>query len=162
MVKACIESVFNAAAAGDAKGSLIGPVIEKVHRLLASSDEAVSVDVVRGVYEEQQWDENASLDLQQFTMLWTATVGDKDVMPVKLHEVSAADEKISESFGGGIMSRAEAVFCGAAVGDAKGWLASPGVEGVHMLLEGSDESVSVEAIRKVYKVQEWDERRRLI
>ena len=73
---------------------------------MTSSDEAVSVDVVRGVYEEQQWDENALLDLQQFTMLWTATVGDKDVMPVKMPEVLAADEKISESFGEGIMSRA--------------------------------------------------------
>ena len=63
-----------------------------------------------------------------------------------------------ESSEDGVMSRAEAVFCGAAVGDAKGWLASPGVEGVHMLLEGSDESVSVEAIRKVYKDQEWDQK----
>ena len=96
MVKACIESVFNAAAAGDAKGSLIGPGIEKVHRLLASSDEAVSVDDVRGVYEEQQWDENALLDLQQFTTLWAATIGDKDVVPVKVPEVSAAGEKINE------------------------------------------------------------------
>ena len=153
-----MQSVFDGAAVGDSKGARIGPGIEKVHQLLASSDEAVSVDDVRGVYEEQQWDENALLDLQQFTTLWAATVGDKDVVPVKVPEVSAAGEKINESFEKGIMSKAEAVFCGATVGDAKGWLPSPGVEGVHILMVGADESVSVEAIRKVYKDQKWDEK----
>ena len=125
MAKASIESVFNGAAVGGAKGSLVSPGVEGVQVLLAGSDESVSIDAIRKVYKEQEWDENASLDLQQFTMLWTATVGDKDVMPVKLREVPAVAEKFSESSGDGVMSRAEAVFCGAAVGDAKGWLASP-------------------------------------
>ncbi len=51
----------------------------------------------------------------------------------------------------------ESVFHGAAEGGADGTLLRPGVEGVHVLLGGSQASVSVEAIRKVYQEQEWEE-----
>ena len=151
MAKASVESVFCGAAVGGAKGLLVSPGVVGVQVLSAGSEESVSVEAIRKVYKEQEWDEKASLDLKQFTMLWTATVGDKDVMPVKLREDSAVAGKIGESSGGGVMSRVESVFCGAAVGGAKGWLVSPGVEGVQVLLAGSDESVSIDAVRKVYK-----------
>ena len=53
------------------------------------------------------------------------------------------------------MTRAavESVFYGSAIDSAKGFLLSLGVEGVHILLAGADDSVSMEAIRNVYKEQ---------
>ena len=137
---------------------MVSQSVEEVQKLLVRSDASVSIDAVRKVYKEQEWNENASLDLKQFSILWTATVGDKDVMPVQLREDSVVAEKIAESSGGHIGSRVESVFCNAAVGGAKGQLDSPGVEGVQILLAGSDISVSLEAIRKVYKGREWDEK----
>ena len=89
MAKPSVESVFCSAADGGVGGSLQSPGVEGVQVLLAGSEVAVSIDAIREVYKEQEWDEMASLDLKQFTTLWTATVGDGSSLPASQREDSA-------------------------------------------------------------------------
>ena len=102
MAKASMESVFCVAAVGGEKGSLVSQSVEEVQKLLARSDDSVYIDAVRKVYREQEWNENASLDMKQFSILWTATVGDKEIMPGQLREDAVAAEEIAESSRGHI------------------------------------------------------------
>ena len=89
MAKPSVESVFCSAADGGVGGSLQSPGVEGVQVLLAGSEVAVSIEAIREVYKEQEWDEMASLDLKQFTTLWTATVGDGSSLPASQREDSA-------------------------------------------------------------------------
>ena len=49
--------------------------------MLATVEDAVSLEAIRKVYKEQEWDENTSLDLMQFKMVWSATIGHVEAEP---------------------------------------------------------------------------------
>ena len=87
MAKASVETVFRDAAEGGADRMLLSPGVQGVHALLGGSQASVSVEAIRKVYQEQEWDEDASLSLQQFTLLWTATDVDGSAKVVQQREV---------------------------------------------------------------------------
>ena len=129
MAKASVESVFRGAAEGGVDGRLISPGVERVHVLLSGSEASVSVDAIRKVYEEQEWEENASLDLEQFTLLWTATCVDGSGKVDQQREDLPVTGKVGEGSGGVVVPEVESVFCRAAHGGAEGSLHSPGGKG---------------------------------
>ena len=158
MAKASVESVFRGAAEGGADGTLLSPGVEGVHVLLGGSQASVSVEAIRKVYQEQGWEEDASLNLEQFTLLWTATDVDGSGKVVQQREDLPVTGKVGEGSGDVVVPQVESVFCRAAHGGAEGSLHSPGVEGVHVLLASVSEAVSVESIRQFYQEQKWDEK----
>ena len=58
----------------DAEEKLDSPGIEGIYALFEGEEIKVSMDDIRDVYEKQEWDETMSLNLEQFTTLWTAVV----------------------------------------------------------------------------------------
>ena len=126
MAKASVESVFRGAAEGGADGTLLSPGVEGVHVLLGGSQASVSVEAIRKVYQEQEWEENASLNLEQFTLLWTATDVDGSGKVVQQREDLPVTGKVGEGSGDVVVPQVESVFCRAAHGGAEGPLHSPG------------------------------------
>ena len=153
-----MESVFCGAAEGGADGMLVSPGVQGVYALLGGSQASVSAEAIRKVYQEQEWQENASLNLEQFTLLWKAINVDGSSMPAQQREVLPVIGKVGAGSAGAVVPQVESVFCRAAHGGASALLLSPGVEGVHMLLASVEQAVSVESIRKFYQEQMWDEK----
>ena len=112
MTRAAVESVFYGSAIDSAKGFLLSLGVEGVHILLAGADESVSMEAIRKVYKEQGWEENASLDLEQFTSLWTATIADGDDMSSQNREDSDVSHTLVKDCANAAVSRAKAVFLG--------------------------------------------------
>ena len=77
MTQVTAESVFSAAVVrGGVEGSLVSPGEMGLYVLFTEQEMNVSAEAIRKVYEEQAWDDTTSLDLAQFTLVWSAAVGD--------------------------------------------------------------------------------------
>ena len=117
MDNSSLESVFYRAALGTAEGSLLRPGVDKVHMLFTEADKIVSVEDIRNVYKEQGWEENTSLDLAQFTVLWTALIIDeKDVLRQDRQDLDLTWGTDGEN---AAESRMQSVCCNIAGSDTK-------------------------------------------
>ena len=100
MAKASVESIFCGTAEGGADGTLLSPGVQGVHALLGGSQASVSAEAIRTVYQEQEWPENASLNQEQFTLLWKAINVDGSSMPAQQREVLPVTGKVGAGSAG--------------------------------------------------------------